>query len=120
MAEIWALRRALRTFEATLPGPEPIRPAVVAPLAAVSDTGSPMRKPPLIRHIANWEAIRRLVELGLKVKKSWAREPTTVGERYRLGILCSMSFLVEGFLDDHTLSVTAATAMARLEIADTM
>jgi hypothetical protein len=47
MAEIWALRRALRTFEATLPGPEPIRAAVVAPLATVSDAGSPMREPPL-------------------------------------------------------------------------
>ena len=53
MAEIWALRKAVRTSEATLPGPEPMRPAVVAPLATVSDTGSPMRKPPLIGHSAN-------------------------------------------------------------------
>ena len=53
MAEIWALRKAVQTSEAALPGPEPIRPAVVAPLATVSDTGSLMRKPPLIGHSAN-------------------------------------------------------------------
>ena len=40
MAEIWALRKAVQTSEAALPDPEPIRPAVVAPLATVSDTGS--------------------------------------------------------------------------------
>jgi hypothetical protein len=31
MAEIWALREAVRTSEATLRGPEPIYPTVVAP-----------------------------------------------------------------------------------------
>jgi hypothetical protein len=30
MAEIWALREAVRTAEATLRSPEPIHPAVVA------------------------------------------------------------------------------------------
>jgi len=31
MAEVWALREAIRTAEATLRSPEPIHPAVVAP-----------------------------------------------------------------------------------------
>jgi hypothetical protein len=31
MAEIWALREAVRTAEAALRSPEPIHPAVVAP-----------------------------------------------------------------------------------------
>ncbi len=38
MTEIWALREAVRTFEATPRGPEPIRPAVVAPPAPVDIT----------------------------------------------------------------------------------
>jgi len=50
MAEIWALRKAVRTSEATLPGPEPIRPAVAPP---VNDAGSRMRKSALIGHSAN-------------------------------------------------------------------
>jgi hypothetical protein len=53
MAGIWTLRKAVRTSEAMLPGPEPIRPAVVAPLVTVSDIGSPTRKPPLIGQSAN-------------------------------------------------------------------
>ena len=50
MAEIWALRKAVRTSEAALPGPEPIRPAVAPP---VGDAGSLMRKSALIGHSAN-------------------------------------------------------------------
>jgi hypothetical protein len=49
MAEILALREAVRTPEATLPGPEPIRPAVAPPLPTV-------------------RVVRRLVELELKTK----------------------------------------------------
>jgi hypothetical protein len=37
MAEIWALREAARLAEATLLGPEPIHPTVVASSRAMSD-----------------------------------------------------------------------------------
>ena len=70
MAEIWALRKVVRAFEATLPRPEPIRPAVVAPLATVSDRfpNAKATTDRAQRQLRQPEAIRRLVELGLKAK----------------------------------------------------
>ena len=55
MAEIWALRKAVRTSEAALPGPEPIR------LQSLRREHRqrhrlPNRKPPLIGHSANWDS----------------------------------------------------------------